>query len=251
MKIEKIVKKNKNVYQIKFSDNTSLNFYDDTIIKYNLLVNKNVDEATYKEALLFNQKAEAYYKAINYINQKLRTKKEIEKKLKDYNKDIVNEVIAKLEEQKYLNDDIYIKSYINDQINLTLKGPKKIVYELDKLGFKNVDKYMSNINDEVWNMKIEKIISKKEKSNHNLSKSFLIRKIKGDLINLGYSPDLFQDILDNYSFIENMEIVKKEVNKFLRKYQNKYSEEELKYKLKNYLYSKGFEISNIDDLLNT
>ena len=45
--------------------------------------------------------------------------------------------------------------------------------------------------------------------------------------------------------------VKKEVNKFLRKYQNKYSEEELKYKLKNYLYSKGFEISNIDDLLNT
>ena len=100
-------------------------------------------------------------------------------------------------------------------------------------------------------MKIEKIISKKEKSNHNLSKSFLIRKIKGDLINLGYSPDLFQDILDNYSFIENMEIVKKEVNKFLRKYQNKYSEEELKYKLKNYLYSKGFEISNIDDLLNT
>ena len=127
MKIEKIIKKNKNVYQIKFSDNTSLNFYDDTIIKYNLLVNKNVDEATYKEALLFNQKAEAYYKAINYINQKLRTKKEIEKKLKDYNKDIVNEVIAKLEEQKYLNDDIYIKSYINDQINLTLKGPKKIV----------------------------------------------------------------------------------------------------------------------------
>ena len=64
-------------------------------------------------------------------------------------------------------------------------------------------------------------------------------------------PSLFQDILDNWNFYENGEIVKKEVNKFLRKYQNKYSEEELKYKLKNYLYSKGFEISNIDDLLNT
>lgn len=251
MKVEKIVKKNKNVYQIKFSDNTSLNFYDDTIIKYNLLVNKNIDDATYKEALLFNQKAEAYYKAINYINQKLRTKREIEKKLKDYNKDIVKEVIIKLEEQKYLNDDMYIKSYINDQINLTLKGPKKIIYELNKLGFKNVDNYMSDITDDVWDIKIKKIINKKEKSNHNLSKNFLKRKIKGDLVNLGYSPSLFQDILDNWNFYENGEVVKKEVNKFLRKYQNKYSEEELKYKLKNYLYSKGFEISNIDDLLNT
>ena len=31
---------------------------------------------------------------------------------------------------------------------------------------------------------------------------------------------------------------------------NKYSEEELKYKLKGYLYSKGFSDYNLDDLLN-
>ena len=34
MEIVKLIKKNKNVYQVKFSDNTSLNFYDDTIINY-------------------------------------------------------------------------------------------------------------------------------------------------------------------------------------------------------------------------
>ena len=250
MKIEKIVKKNKNVYQIKFSDNTSLNFYDDTIIKYNLLVNKNVDEATYKEALLFNQKAEAYYKAINYINQKLRTKREIEKKLKDYNKDIVKEVIIKLEEQKYLNDDMYIKSYINDQINLTLKGPKKIIYELNKLGFKNVDNYMSDITDDVWDIKIKKIINKKEKSNHNLSKNFLIKKIKNDLITLGYPNYLIEQEINNIDYQDNKQIIEKEINKFMKKYQNKYSKEELKFKLKRYLYSKGFVIDNVDDLLN-
>lgn len=251
MEIEKIIKKNKNLYKVKFSDNTSLNFYDDTIIKYNLLANKNINEATYKEMLKFNQKVEAYYKAINYINIKLRTKSEIRKKLKDYSSDIIEEVITKLEKQNYLNDDIYIKSYINDQINLTLKGPKKITYELNKLGFKNVDKYISNFDNDIWFEKIEKIISKKEKSNHNLSKKFLIRKIKADLINLGYSSSLFENILDNWCFLENKDVLNKEIHKFLKKYQNKYSEEVLKYKLKNYLYSKGFEINDVDDLLNT
>ena len=54
---------------------------------------------------------------------------------------------------------------------------------------------MSDIDDEVWNMKIEKIISKKEKSNHNLSKSFLTRKIKGDLINFR----IFSRLISRYT----------------------------------------------------
>ncbi len=249
MEIVKLSKKSNNLYKIEFSDNTSLNFYDDTIIKYNLLANKKIDNKLFKEINEFNNEVSAYYKAINYIKSKLRTKREIENKLRklNYSKDIINKVINRLEQQGYLNDSLYINSYINDQINLTLKGPNKIIYELEKLGFKNIK---LNVSDDVWIDKINKIIEKKEKSNHNLSKRLLIQKIKVDLINLGYSEKLFQDILNSYKFKDNPDIIRKEVNKFLRKYQNKYSEEELKYKLKGYLYSKGFSDYNLDDLLN-
>ena len=249
MEIVKLSKKSNNLYKIEFSDNTSLNFYDDTIIKYNLLANKKIDNKLFKEINEFNNEVSAYYKAINYIKSKLRTKREIENKLRklNYSKDIINKVINRLEQQGYLNDSLYINSYINDQINLTLKGPNKIIYELEKLGFKNIK---LNVSDDVWIDKINKIIEKKEKSNHNLSKRLLIQKIKVALINLGYSEKLFQDILNSYKFKDNPDIIRKEVNKFLRKYQNKYSEEELKYKLKGYLYSKGFSDYNLDDLLN-
>ena len=249
MEIVKLSKKSNNLYKIEFSDNTSLNFYDDTIIKYNLLSNKKKNNKLFKKINEFNNEVSAYYKAINYIKSKLRTKREIENKLRklNYSKDIINKVINRLEQQGYLNDSLYINSYINDQINLTLKGPNKIIYELEKLGFKNIK---LNVSDDVWIDKINKIIEKKEKSNHNLSKRLLIQKIKVDLINLGYSEKLFQDILNSYKFKDNPDIIRKEVNKFLRKYQNKYSEEELKYKLKGYLYSKGFSDYNLDDLLN-
>ena len=251
MEIVKLSKKSNNLYKIEFSDNTSLNFYDDTIIKYNLLINKKLDAKTFKEIIAYNDEVSAYYKAINYIKQKLRTKKEIENKLKklNYNKEIISNVIKKLENQGYLNDELYIKSYINDQINLSIKGPKKIKNELEKLGFKNSDEYL-NVDNDIWINKINKIITKKEKSNHNLSKIFLINKIKSDLINLGYPDYLYKDILENYEFVDNPDILKKEVNKFLKKYQGKYNEDEIKYKLKGYLYSKGFNNCDIDDLLN-
>ncbi len=159
MEIVKLSKKSNNLYKIEFSDNTSLNFYDDTIIKYNLLINKKLDAKTFKEIIAYNDEVSAYYKAINYIKQKLRTKKEIENKLKklNYNKEIISNVIKKLENQGYLNDELYIKSYINDQINLSIKGPKKIINELEKLGFKNVDEYL-NVDNDIWINKINKII---------------------------------------------------------------------------------------------
>ena len=74
MEIVKLSKKSNNLYKIEFSDNTSLNFYDDTIIKYNLLINKKLDAKTFKEIIAYNDEVSAYYKAINYIKQKLRTK---------------------------------------------------------------------------------------------------------------------------------------------------------------------------------
>ena len=251
MEIKKISKKKNNLYQILLSDNTSLSFYDDTIIKYNLLVNKTFDDKTLQEMLAFNNQSTAYYKALSYIKAKLRTKKEIEDKLKNlgYTNNVVLATIKRLENQKYLNDDIYIKAYISDQVNLTLKGPKKISCELEKLGFaSNVfNKYIESYGEYIWQEKVRKVINKKIKSNHNLSKRNLIIKIRTDLINLGYNLDMINQELSKVEIDDDESIIKKEILKASKKYSKKYSGKELEWKIKNYLYSKGFK--DYEDIL--
>ena len=253
MKIKKISKKKNNLYQILLSDNTSLSFYDDTIIKYSLLVNRSFDDKTLQEMLAFNNESAAYYKALSYIKAKLRTKKEIEDKLKKlgYTNNVVLNTIKRLEKQKYLNDDIYIKAYISDQVNLTLKGPKKISQELIKLGFKEeiVNTYIDKYSNDLWEEKIIKIINKKIKSNHNLSKKMLINKIKSDLINLGYNLEMINKLLNNIDYQNDEEILNKEINKAIKKYSRKYQGKELKEKLKYNLYKKGFSIEDINSLI--
>ena len=108
MKITKIIKKKDNLYQILLSDNTSLSFYDDTIIHFNLLTNKDLNEKKLLEITTYNNNVAAYYKALTYIKSKLRTKKEIVEKLKKlgYNSQTIQTVIDKITVEKYLDDEL-------------------------------------------------------------------------------------------------------------------------------------------------
>ena len=135
MEIVRIKKKNKNIYEVSFKDNLKVNIYDDTIIKYNLLGKKVIDDKEYKEIISFNNNLDAYYYCISFINKKLRTKKELISKLKSlkYNNDNIDYAINRLTKEGYLNDLLYIKSYVNDKVLLSLDGPNKIKNDLVKL----------------------------------------------------------------------------------------------------------------------
>lgn len=255
MKIEKINKKKNNQYQVILSDNTSLSFYDDTIIKFNLLSKKEFDKKKLEEIIAYNSNLDAYYSALKFIKTKLRTKKEIEEKLKKlgYKKEVIEKTIKKLENQKYLNDEIYIKSYIADQVNLSLKGPNKIIYELEKLGFKKeiIDEYLEEYSEELWEERVKKIIQKRIKTNHNYSKVFLQNKLRGELNNLGYDNKLINSNIANMDYQDSKDILIKEIMKAKKKYSKKYQGRELEFKIKNYLYSKGFNIDvNINDYMD-
>ena len=79
-KISKI-KKNNNKYTIILSDNSSLSFYSDTLIKYNLLKPRKISDKELEEIINYNNFIEAYNKALKYIS---------------FNKNIVNDVIKKI-----------------------------------------------------------------------------------------------------------------------------------------------------------
>ncbi len=170
-KISKI-KKNNNKYTIILSDNSSLSFYSDTLIKYNLLKPRKISDKELEEIINYNNFIEAYNKALKYISFKVRTKKEIKDKLCNYNKNIVHDVIKKLDELGFLDERKYVEAFVNDEINLGNKGPFYIKSRLEKLNLDSIliDEVISNVDDEVWLEKVRKLVDKKINTNRKLSK---------------------------------------------------------------------------------
>ena len=149
--------------------------------------------------------------------------------------------------QKYIDDVFYVDAYINNQINLTLNGPNKIIYDLSKLGINEGKLYVDNINDEIWQEKVKKVADKYVKVNHNYSKNMLIIKLKNYLVNLGYDVNKYNDIIQEIKVLNENEVMKKEYDKIKKRYEKKYNGKELELKIKDYLYKKGFKI-NIDNM---
>lgn len=250
-KISNIKKKN-NKYIITLGDKTQLEFYGDTLIKYNLLKPRELSDIEFKEIINYNNYYEAFNKSLKLISNKQRTKKELENKLKDYSKETIDKVIKKLEELDYLNEQNYIRSYINDQINLGIKGPNYIKRELEKLKLNSlyINETLVSIDESIWKEKIEKIINKKIKTNKNLSRNNLILKLKSYLISLGYESSMVVEMLNLVDFEENNSIIEKEYQKEYKKLNKKYNGKELENKIKFNLYKKGFSLNDIDKIQN-
>lgn len=225
-------------------NNEEYTLYEDVILKYDLLI-KDVNEKDLAKFLEENKRFEAYYVALKYIKTKLRTRKEIEEYLskKDYNDFDIDYAVARLEQEKYIDERVYAKSYILDAINLKNIGPNKIVMELTNLGIdKNIvlDE-LSIFTNYIEEEKVYKYIEKSIKNNHNKSSYILKNKIKQNLINLGYNSNIINKYLNEYNIDDN-KIYQKELEKVKSKLSKKYTGKELEYKIKQNMYRKGFKV---------
>ena len=250
MEIKKFKKLKNNIYELELDNGSLVKLYDDVIVKYSLLINKKIDSKLLDEITKYNTSLDAYYLSLKYISKKLRCEKEIEKYLTklEFNKDVIDKTISKLNKEGYLKHDIYIKSYINDIYNFNNYGPDKIIFNLRELGF-NLNEIEPYLEDKDFRSKAIKIIDKKVKANHKLSNYMLKQHISNYLINLGYSKDIFYDYLDNIK-INNKDILVKEASNYIKKYSKKYQNKELLYFVKDKLYKKGYNSDEIDEVLN-
>ena len=241
MQINKFKKIGNNKYKIIF-DNTELVLYEDIILKYNLLIKKEVNEKLIDEIINENNYYSAYDKSLSYIESKLRTKKEIIEYLKrlGYDNKYIDYSIDKLNKLGLLNDKLYVNSYINDKINLSLDGPYKIKNNLMNLEIDEnvIDEYLNKIDDDIWNKRVDKIIDKKKSVMNSKSYYMFVNKMKNDLYNLGYSKELIDNKINNIKYESNA--LEKDFNKAIKKYNDKN-------KIINYLMRKGY---SYDEILN-
>lgn len=250
MKINKFKKIGSNKYKIYF-DNESLIVYEDVILKYNLLYKKDIDNDLLIEINKENYKSSIYDVSIKYISVRMRSKKELEEylKKKKYDQKDIEETIKRLQSQDLLNDEKFAKSYINDKLYLTNYGLTKIKNDLLKLGVEEyiIDAIVNNIDLQVINDKLSKIIDKELKINSKLPTNKLNNKIINRCINLGYN---YEDILNilNDKNIEGNSNIEYDYKKIYEKYKNKYDEYKLNAVIKSKLYKKGYTIDEINNI---
>ncbi len=248
MKIIKYTKMKSNKYKVKIDD-IEVKLYDDVIIKYQLLRKKEITDEEFQEITEYNDNLEAYYKGLKYLSSKMRTEKEIFFYLnKVYSKRVCNEVIDKLKNNGYINKEVYLKAYIDDQVNLGSYGPEKIKKDLIKLGYTQDEEEarINKIDDNVWLEKLERLVGKKIKTNHSYGSYKLKEKILFDLMNTGYYKWMIEEVINSFEFEDDLALVQKEYKKAYNKLSKKLEGSELAYQIKMKLLQKGFSSSAIE-----
>jgi len=251
MKIDKIQKTKSGKYNIYFGG-SKITTYDDVLINTGVLYKKELDDSILEQIEKQNNYYDAYNKTISYIMKHQRSKKEIEDYITKFElkKNEETNILNKLKEIGLINDLNYVRAYISDSINLSNKGPYKIKQELINLGIEEnvIEEEISKVDLDIINDKLIKLIEKKIKSNHNHSEYQMKQKIIIDMVNLGYDRDTIINILDNYK-IDDTDLLSNDYNKLYSKLSKKYCDNELIQKIKQKLYSKGYDINNINKLI--
>ena len=249
MKVIKYTKSKNNTYKLLLDNDKELIYYEDVILQSNLLQKSNITEADISKMNKLNLEYDVYYVALKSLKSRFKSIYEMKLYLlkKEYPEDLIIKAIDKLINQGYLNDRMYAKSYLNEQLLTTNNGPYKIkrLLEEKKIPSEIILEVLEQFTEEEQINKINKLIEKKIKANHSKGGLVLKQKIAMDLKNLGYDISLINSGLSKKDFSQDQDIVKKEYEKLRRKYEKKYQGEELERIIKNKLYQKGLRVEDI------
>ncbi len=251
MKILKYKKGKKNEYKV-LTDTKEYIIYDDIIIKYELLLKKEINDQEWDKLIKENNLLKAYYTGLDIISKRLKTEKELKTILnkKGYSSKEIEYSLNKLKEEGYLEPKTYIVAYIHDAITLNVIGENKIKDELEKRGFKEQEilEELNKIDHEIYLDKIKKYINKKLKGNTKSANLFK-QKIMIDLIHKGFRQEDIMGFLEKLDIEDNLKEVEKIIDRLYNKYINKYDLYTTKMKIKNYLYTKGYQNIDMDKYL--
>ncbi len=252
MKILKYKKIGKDKYKITLDDNKEIELYEDVIVKNNLLLNKEIEDDKLDALLKQNEEEKNYFLALKYISIKMRSIKEIKNFLskKNVSNNVIQNIVKRLIKEGYLNDALFVKAFINDQINLTLNGPIKIKNELLKHDINKdvIDEEISKIDNNLIKEKLNKLLKKQlkiKKGSYNSVKNKLINHF----INLGYYKE---DILNEISLLDiktDDTKLKKDYERLYSKYKSKYNGDRLNYFIMQKLYLKGYTKEDISKVI--
>lgn len=166
-KISKIEyqKKNKDRFNIYLDDSYAFAVDMNVMIKYSLAKNMELEDDFISEILTAEEEMNAYNYAVNLISRAPKSEKELKMKMQDKGYDVIfiENVIKKLREQRYIDDERYSEMFISSKINTSKDGRRKIKEAL----------YNKGINKEIIDEKLSSVSEEEE-----IERAFLLAKKK-------------------------------------------------------------------------
>lgn len=255
MKISKITKAG-SFYKVKFDDDSTYKFHESVIVSYGF-IRKNivVTAVQLQNAIEDNEYFLVLDKGISYLSIP-RSKRDVKARLlKQYDENVVERVLRKLEELKLINELEYAKFSVNIMKKKGC-GRYKIIYSLKEeninLDFINEALIEYSLEEEIDNCDkqfIKYLPSLKKESRNGVNK-----KIFNYLTQKGFSNDIITITLENNrekldNIIDEDENLLKLYKKLLKSKEKINDEKKFKNKVIRSLSSKGFPLNKILKLL--
>lgn len=194
--------------QIQKNNKTRANVYIDgefafalemlTVMKLGLKIGQEVSTERLNEAVFDSEKSVAFDKAMNYLGRGMKTCKQMRDYLskKGYSSEIVEYVVVKLKEYRYLDDNIYAQTYVEQ--NVRTKGTRRLKQELVQKGISvsQAEEY-SQIDGELALDNATRLAEKYMKNKPRDIKT--LQKLQRYLVSRGYGFDTVNTVVRSYN----------------------------------------------------
>ncbi|MFC3931867.1 recombination regulator RecX [Streptococcus dentapri] len=254
MKITKIEKK-KHLYFLELDDKEKLYITEDTIVRFMLSKGMDISKEQLDDIQTFAQFSYGKNLALYYLSFKQRTEKEIKDYLYKHEIDsnIIPQVLDNLKRNKWIDDYRYAENIITQNFYNGDKGPHILSQKLSQKGIpKSVISEVTESQDfsEIAERTAKKLYKKYE---GRFPTKAIKDKITQNLLNKGFDYQAAKIALAGLTIqkddLDDMELIYRELDKLLPKYQKKYEGYDLKQRLTQALARKGYDFTDIEAAL--
>ena len=194
-----VQKNNKQKVNIYLDGEYKARMYLDTCVKYGLHAGVEIEEDRLNELVLESEKVMALNLAVKHVSTALKTKKQIVDylKKKEFQPEIIDYVVDKMLEYRYIDDMEYIRAYFNTYSNKF--GISRLQYNLRSKGVsqKLIDEYIDGLEKKVDTLSTCIALLKKKAKNMDLNDIKNRQKVSRFLASRGFE---FDDI--NHAMME-------------------------------------------------
>jgi len=238
--------KAKGRYNIFVNDEYAFAVDDNLLVNYRLMKGMELTKEEIEELREKGEMSKAYQAALNYLNFKMRTEKEVRDHLKKKEYQSVDSVIEKLKNHRFINDREYAISFVRTNYILKNDGPRKIEQALYKKGI-NKNDILEGLEEYKMDQQKENALALAEKTlnrQRNKSSREVIQKVREQLMLNGFSSEIISEVMEEIdtelSVDEEYESLEKQGEKAWTRYSRKSKNRDLIQKTKAFLYSKGY-----------
>ncbi|NWF88783.1 MAG: regulatory protein RecX [Ignavibacteriaceae bacterium] len=136
MKLVKAKKVGKNKVELEFDIQNKIVLSYETFLKFQLKLKQEISQEYFNQLIEEDNKFVIKQIALGYLARRLHSKHEIRVKLKQkrFDSESIEKIIHELEEKKYLNDENFAYTFVDEKVRGMNWGRNKIRAELTRRG---------------------------------------------------------------------------------------------------------------------